>query len=119
MTAGADIGLPALLGQTPATHHHFVEIADVKFDVVQPAGNVLFLDQEQIVMIVRALRAQEARALAIGIGETEAKTLDVEVARAFEIRHVKHDVPEAARLMRRLKIDALVGARAAAADRQR
>ena len=34
MTARADVGLPALVGHPPSTHRNFVEVADVKLDVV-------------------------------------------------------------------------------------
>src|SRR5262245_57674467 len=34
MAAGPDKGLPAFFGETPASHHHLVEVADMKLDVM-------------------------------------------------------------------------------------
>src|SRR6185369_3221224 len=99
MTARTRVGLPSLLGQPLPPHHDLIKVAEVEFDVVQPTRNLRFLDQEQVVMIGRAVGAQEAGAVSVGVGDPKAEPRGIEVARGSEVRHVEHDMSEAARLV--------------------
>src|SRR5579875_506999 len=101
--------LPAFAVENRAADKHFLHVAEMAFQVLEARGLAGRADEEEVVVIGRALGAREHALLVFYmVGNAEAQPLDIKPHAAIRIVAEIDDVPDLARLAGVLEADAAV-----------